>query len=127
MLYLETIVTHLSRTFSNHCLVLIELLGSRTNATNKPFSFHTMWLLHPQFPKVVEKAWPGDRSLPLAISDFTTKVKKWNFEVFGNLFARKRRLLTRLGGVQNAIACNPSEALLSLEKLLIEEHAMIML
>ena len=76
---------------------------------------------------MVEKAWPGDRSLPLAISNFTTKVKKWNFEVFGNLFARKRRLLTRLGGVQKAIACNSSEALLSLEKLLIEEHAMIML
>ena len=65
---------------------------------------------------MVEKAWPGDRSLPLAISDFTTKVKKWNFEVFRNLFARKRRVLARLGGVQEAIACNPSEALLRLEK-----------
>ena len=127
MLYLETIVTHLPRTFSDHCLVLIKLLGSRTNTTNKPFHFHTMWLLHPQFPKVVEEAWSGDRSLPSAIFEFTTRVKKWNFEVFGNLFARKRRLLTRLGGVQKAIACNPSEALLSLEKLLIEEHAMIML
>ncbi|XP_050280869.1 uncharacterized protein LOC126721842 [Quercus robur] len=112
MLYPEAIVTHLLRTFSDHCPVLIELLDTRTNATNKPFRFHTMWLLHPQFPKVVEEAWFGDRSLSSAIFDFTSKVKKWNTEVFGNLFARKRRVLARLGGVQKAIACNPSEALL---------------
>lgn len=76
---------------------------------------------------MVEEAWSGDRSLSTTISDCTIKVKKWNFEEFGNLFARKRRVLARLGGVQKAIACNPSEALLRLEKLLIKEHALIML
>ena len=120
MLYCEATVTHLSRTFSDHCPVLIELLGSRTNATNKPFRFHTMWLLHPRFPKVVEEAWSGNRSFPLAIFDFTTKVKKWNSEIFGNIFARKRKVLVRFGGVQKAIACHPSEGLLKLEKALIE-------
>ena len=58
MLYLEANVTHLPRTFSDHCLVIIELMGSRTCVTNKPFRFHTMWLLHPQFPKVVEDLSP---------------------------------------------------------------------
>ena len=106
MLYPEAIVTHLPRTFLNHCPVLVELLSTRTNVTNKPFCFHSMWLLHPQFPKVVEEAW---------------------FEVFENLFARKRRMLARLGGIQKARACNPSEDLLRLEKLFIEEHALIML
>lgn len=127
MLYPEAIVTYLPRTFSDHYPVLIELLGRKTNFANKPFRFHAIWLLHPKFPKVVEEAWSGDRSLPSAISDFTIRVKKWNFEVFGNLFARKKRVLARLGGVQKAIACNISEDLLRLEKNLIEEHAMIML
>ncbi|KAL4611139.1 hypothetical protein ACB092_08G102500, partial [Castanea dentata] len=86
-----------------------------------------MWLLHPQFSKVVEEAWVRDKSLPLAIFYFTTRVKKWNFDVFGNLFARKKKVLARLDGVQKAIACNPSEGLLRLEKILIEEHALIML
>ena len=36
-------------------------------------------------------------------------------------------MLARLGGVQKAIACHPSEGLLRLEKALIEEHALIML
>ena len=76
---------------------------------------------------MVEEAWFIDRSLPSTISEFTTRVKKWNFEVFGNLFARKKRVLAILGGVEKAIACNLSEALLRLEKLLIKEHALIML
>ncbi|XP_075645570.1 uncharacterized protein LOC142616645 [Castanea sativa] len=76
---------------------------------------------------VVEEAWFEDRFLPIVISKFTTKFKKWNSEVFGNLFARKRRVLARMGGVQKAIACHPSEGLLKLEKALIEEHALIML
>ncbi|XP_075665588.1 uncharacterized protein LOC142635287 [Castanea sativa] len=127
MLYPEATVAHLPRTFSNLCPVLIELMGSRTCVANKPFRFHTMWLLHPQFPKVVEEAWARDRPLPSVISEFTTRMKKWNYEVFGNLFARKRRVLARLNGVQKALACNPSYSLLRLENLLIEEHAMIRL
>ena len=91
MLYPEATVTHLPRTCSDHCPVLVELLGSRNGNSNKPFRFHTMWLLHPQFPKVVEEAWYGDRPLLSAISEFTIKVKKWNQEVFGNLFARKKK------------------------------------
>lgn len=99
----------------------------RPNCTNKPFQFHTMWLLHPQFPKVVEDAWFEGRALSSAIIDFSNKTQEWNSEVFGNLFARKRRALARLGGVQKAIANNASKSLLKLEKHLIEEHALIML
>ena len=84
-----------------------------------------MWLLHPQFPKVVEEAWYGDRPLLSAISEFTIKVKKWNQEVFGNLFARKKRVLAHLGGVQKALSYNPSESLIRLEKCLLEDHALI--
>lgn len=39
LLYLEATITHLPRTFSDHCPALIELLGTRTNVTNKPFCF----------------------------------------------------------------------------------------
>ena len=76
---------------------------------------------------MVEEAWSDGRSLSSAIFDFSKKAQKWNSEIFGNLFARKRRVLARLGGVQKAIANNPSESLLRLEKQLIEEHALIML
>ena len=61
---------------------------------------------------MVEEAWYRDRPLLSAISEFTTKVKKWNHEVFGNLTTWKRRVLARLGGVQKALSCNPSESLI---------------
>ena len=56
LLYSEAIVTHLPRTFSDHCPVLLELSKSSTNNFNKPFRFQTMWLLHPDFYRVVQQA-----------------------------------------------------------------------
>ena len=41
---------------------------------------------------------------PRTSLNFTTRVKEWNYEVFGNLFARKKRVLARLNGVQKALA-----------------------
>lgn len=63
----------------------------------------------------------------LATRSFTERVRKWNTEVFGNVFAKKRRVLARINGVQKSLALSPSELLLRLEKLLIEECASILL
>lgn len=56
ILYHKTVVIHLPRTFSNHCPILIELMGTRVNRSDKPFHFQTMWMLCLRFPKVVEEA-----------------------------------------------------------------------
>lgn len=63
----------------------------------------------------------------MAISDFANWAKKWNVEVFGNLFARKRRVLERLSGTQKALANNPNDFLLALEEKLIKEYSLILL
>ena len=89
VLFPEALVTHLPRTFSDHCLVLIELSRASANQQNKPFHFQTMWLLHHDFPRVVQQAWSKDRALQEATLEFVIRVRKWNCEVFGNLFARK--------------------------------------
>lgn len=62
-LYPEAIVTHLPRTFLDHCPILIELCRSSANHLNKPFRFQMIWLLHLEFPRVVQEAWPKDREL----------------------------------------------------------------
>ena len=74
---------------------------------------------------MVKEAWSEGGSLHLATVGFTRKVRKWNSEVFGNLFARKRRVLNRLNGTD--LANNPNESLLRLEKCLIEEYSSILL
>ena len=76
ILYPKVVVTHLPRTFSDHHPVLIELWKTNVNRLVRPFCFLTMWLLHPDFPRIVRKAWPEEAPLQLAISDFTKKAKK---------------------------------------------------
>ena len=53
ILYPDALVTHLPRTFSDHCPVLLELCRVNVNQQNKPFRFQTMWLFHQDFPRVV--------------------------------------------------------------------------
>lgn len=58
---------------------------------------------------MVNEAWEGrDFNLLEAMDDFTIKVKTWNKEIFGNVFANKRRALARILGVQRAIANHPN-------------------
>ena len=55
------------------------------------------------------------------LNQFTTSLRNWNHEVFGNLFRRKRHLLARLHGVQKALSTNPNPFLFKLEKELISQ------
>ena len=114
ILYPEAVVTHLPRTFSDHHPVLIELWKPNANGLEWPFCFQTMWLLHPDFHRIVPEAWPEGVPLKVATTVFTRKARKWNYEVFGNLFVRKKRVLARLNGTQKALADNPTESLMRL-------------
>lgn len=111
ILYPEAMATHLPKTFFDHHPMLIELWTPNLDRLSRPFRFQTIWLLHPDFPKIVREAWPEDTPLHLAITDFTRRAKKWNFEVFCNLFARKKKVLAGLNGTQKGLAENPRECI----------------
>lgn len=57
-----------------------------------------MWNNHLEFKDIIKGAW-RDNILHDAIAKFTVKAKKWNKEVFGNIFAKKKRLMARLIGI----------------------------
>ena len=96
ILYPEAVVTHLPRTFSDHHPVLIELWKPNANGLERPFCFQTMWLLHPNFHRIVREAWPEGIPLKAATADFTRKARKWNYEVFGNLFFEKEEGVSQI-------------------------------
>lgn len=75
----------------------------------------------------MQNAWEKDQPLSIAISSFTFKAKKWNVEIFGNLFLRKRRVLARFYGVQKALANYPNDFLVKLEKQLTKKYSIIKL
>lgn len=58
-----------------------------------------MWNNHPEFMDIIREAW-RENILHDAIIEFTVTVKKWNKEVFGNIFAKRKRLVARLIGIQ---------------------------
>ena len=70
--------------------------------------------------------WDGNGVYSLFVPIFVERIKVWNKNVFGNLFHRKRVVLARLEGAQRAIAINPNNFLLSLEKQLMEEYNSIL-
>ena len=59
--------------------------------------------------------------------EFVNRAKKWNVDVFGNMFAKKKRILARLHGAQKALANNPNEFLLELEQRLISDYSLVLM
>lgn len=48
--------------------------------------------------------------------NFTVRAKRWNSDVFGNVFMRKKMVLARINETQKALANSPNEFLIQLEK-----------
>ena len=70
----------------------------------------------PGVSKFVKDNWDHLQPLSSAITNFTREVKRWKVEVLGNLFTRKKKVLARLNGTQKALASNPNDFLVHLEK-----------
>lgn len=75
-----------------------------------------MWLFHPDFSAVVREAWATPTILSTAVFAFATKARIWNKTIFENLFHRKKRVLTSLRGIQDALFVNPNNFLMDLER-----------
>ena len=74
---------------------------------------------------MVRNAWEEEDALSRAIRKFTSNARQWNRSVFGNLFARKRRVLARINGLQKALSNGPNHFLVQLEQDLLKEYSKI--
>ena len=57
---------------------------------------------------------------------FTQTTKEWNKNQFGNIFTRKKNLMSRLNGIQRTLALRPSEFLVKLEDELLREMDLVL-
>ena len=127
ILFPEALVSHLTRTHSDHCPILLSLCPVASRSQNRPFRFESIWLSHPDFINVVIKAWAyPSPNLLSTLEVFTSLVTAWNKNTFGNIFNRKNRILARMNGLQHSLSSNPSASLVSLEKSLREEYSTIL-
>ena len=96
MMYPDAKITHLTHCHSNYCLVLLEVQPRTQNGRSRSFRFQTGWLLDPSFLPIVHQVWESNNRLVDAIIWFTQKAKEWNKNQFGNIFTRRKNLMSRL-------------------------------
>ncbi|XP_028060302.1 uncharacterized protein LOC114263917 [Camellia sinensis] len=74
------------------------------------------------FPEATVRVLPRSYSDHSHLVIYTQELKEWNKEVFGNIFKRKIHLLTRIEGIQKALATYFSHNLHALERDLIKQY-----
>ena len=109
VMYPDAKITHLTQCHSDHCPVLLEVQPRTRNGRSRSFRFQTGWLLDLSFLPIVHQVWESNNRLVDAIIWFTQKAKEWNKNQFGNIFTRKKNLMSRLNVIQRALAIRPSE------------------
>lgn len=123
ILFSEAMVRTLPRTHGDHSPLLLNIQGLAPPRRDKrPFRFEAAWLLHPDFQNFLVTNWAQDTELNEAITEFIEAIKKWNKEIFGNIFERKKRILARLVGIQRSLETTASSSLSNLEKRLIQDY-----
>ena len=87
LLFPDASVTHLPRTHSDHCPLLLSFCPSHSCSFPRPFRFENIWLSHPDFINVVVQAWASPASnLTNTFAIFIALISAWNKLVFGNIF-----------------------------------------
>lgn len=105
-------IRHLSHAHSDHCPVLLELKGRRSQWLGKrPFKFQA---LHKEFHKWMENDWADEGGLMESLKGFSEKLMAWNMDVFGSIFRGKKRVKNRLEGAMRAMDEAPSMGLFRL-------------
>ncbi|KAK9169574.1 hypothetical protein Syun_001714 [Stephania yunnanensis] len=110
-------LTHLAKVYSDHCPLLLDIdVGDAVQPKPKFFKLLSAWETHSDWQKFVKECWDDTKPLHEALTLFSDQATKWNREVFGNIFHRKRRILARLRGIQKAFETHISGNLLLLDK-----------
>ncbi|GKV17362.1 hypothetical protein SLEP1_g27876 [Rubroshorea leprosula] len=123
ILFPEATLIHLPRVYSDHCPILLSLEQTFPCSNKKPFRLEKFWLEHESFKDLVASNWTSPN---LSISDcsitFQNNVKLWSRVTFDNLHKKKKNLIARLGGIQQALQSKNSSFLIDLEKTLSKEY-----
>lgn len=125
-LFPERMIKILPRTYSDHSPFIMHVYGNhKPTLYRRPFRFEAAWLLDPSFNNLVTENWKGS-TINECINNFTKASTNWNKEVFGNIFRKKRWVLSRIEGIQKSQDKQFSHNLQFLEKDLIKEYSNIL-
>lgn len=90
-------VRHLYQLKSDHRSILI-VLAPMLSRGKRPFRCLTNWFLHSDFSNLVTNKWCDQVGIGENLQNMKEALVVWN-KVFGNIFVRKRRLVSELSRV----------------------------
>uniref|UniRef100_A0A151UGD4 Ribonuclease H protein At1g65750 family n=1 Tax=Cajanus cajan TaxID=3821 RepID=A0A151UGD4_CAJCA len=128
LLFPEANLEVLTRFHSDHNPIFLRCGLVQRRRGVRPFLFEAAWATHEGFNDIVKLAWCGEGGNVLNALQATREESiKFNREVFGNNFRRKKSLEARLNGVQKTLENVDSASLIRLQGELLQEYNSILL
>lgn len=116
-------VYHLPPFKSAHRPLLIQFTAARgENKIRKPFRFLAAWLTHEDFHGFMRCKWQKNLPWNHQMQQFKKELEKWNREVFGNIFPRKKSLLCKLERVSAQMNSSDAQFMKTRQQALWKEH-----
>lgn len=109
----NTSITHMPLFSSDHSPIKVSM-EREGECPKRRFLFQATWPLHDNFVKVVSDTWKAVKSVMDNTKHMAEALWDWNINTFGNIHARKRKLLACLGGVQRTSTENWHNGLVKL-------------
>ncbi|KAF7816991.1 ribonuclease H [Senna tora] len=98
--FAEASVKVLTRIYSDHHPILINLEDECGNARNRPFRFEDCWTQHAEFKPFIQAEWNNELDPHMMLNSLSSKLSEWNRTVFGDIKQKKNNLLKRIHGIQ---------------------------
>ncbi|KAI9082356.1 hypothetical protein K1719_035779 [Acacia pycnantha] len=95
----EEEVRVLPQVCSDHHPLLVSSSLENKAWRQRMFKYEVMWKMHVQFDVVLMNSWLGNEEAPVKLASLQQDLLEWNYEVFGYIKSRKRRLCNRLYGI----------------------------
>ncbi|KAL1565667.1 hypothetical protein AAHA92_01366 [Salvia divinorum] len=111
--FAATRVTHLPRISSDHAPLLVRCKAS-LQVPRPSFRFQNMWTRHHTFKEEIARAWTADTgflgmlNLQFKLSRIKSFLKRWNRDVFGNIFEKLREAEEAVTRAQAAYDGDPT-------------------
>lgn len=123
MAFPEAGVENLCRLYSDHHPIILRCGGVSSCRGDRPFRFEAFWASHQDFLDVVREAWAqGNHEVIDGLEHVQKEASRFNEEVFGNVFRRKRLLEARIRGIQKKLETVDTLYLCRLERELHNDY-----
>lgn len=97
MAFPKATIEHLVHRHSDHNPLFLRCGNNVSTREGRPFRFQAAWCTHDDYKTVVQNAWEKDcDNIHSALLNVCEDSIIFNKEVFGNLFANKKKLVARL-------------------------------